>query len=173
MGNYQVTTMTNVVKPIIQSCQSLSTVNTSLLPWDLIVAWICLLHVIPSVLLASDFEYSMGRSVKYKSPSTLLRNQRRRSNFLRMKLSAICQQTKLTIPNLTGQPVEKPKQKVSETHSQPSKPMTLEDLKKNMSSASKDMEEERKNELAKDIEKRKKERTEDLEKLKVMLGLPP
>ena len=42
-----------------------------------------------------------------------------------------------------------------------------------MSSASKDTEEVRKNELAKDIEKRKKECTDDVEKLKVMLGLPP
>ena len=51
--------------------------------------------------------------------------------------------------------------------------MTLADLKKCMSSASKDMEEVRKNELAQDIEKRKKERTDDLEKFKVMLGRPP
>ena len=84
-----------------------------------------------------------------------------------MKLSAICQQTKLTKPNLPDQPFENPQQKVSETHSQPFKPETLEDLKKYTSFASKDMEEVRKNELAQDIEKRKKAWDEDSDTLDI------
>ena len=94
----------------------------------------------------------------YKSPSTLKHSQERLDKYI------------LKMDNL--QPVEdKPQQ--PKTQSQPSKPMTLQDLKIYMSSASKAMEEERKNELENSRDKRKKEREEEIEKLKVMLGLPP
>ena len=60
---------------------------------------------------------------------------------------------------------ETPQKKVS----RPSKPMTLQDLKEYMSSASNEIEDKRK----KEQNKRKTERAEDLEKLKIMLSLPP
>ena len=56
---------------------------------------------------------------------------------------------------------------------QPSKPMTMQDLKDFMSSTKKEMQVKREHEFAEDIENRKKERLEDLEKLTIMLGLPP
>ena len=56
---------------------------------------------------------------------------------------------------------------------QPSKPMTLQDLKDFMSSTQKEMQVKRENEFTEEIEKRKKEQVEDLEKLKIMLGLSP
>ena len=67
-------------------------------------------------------------------------------------------------------PSDKPQQKMNP---QPSKPMTLQDLKDLMSSTQKEMQVKRENKFAEDIEKWKKERLEDLEKPTTMLGLPP
>ena len=119
----------------------------------------------------------MGRSVKYSSPSTIKRSYRRLVNHLHKLLTQSKHPVAINHAVHACQPVEdKPQEIVSETPSQPSQPsqpMTLQDLKNYMSSASKAMEGERKNELEKDMDKRKKEREEDIENLKVMLGLPP
>ena len=116
----------------------------------------------------------MGRSVKYSSPSTIKRSYRRLVNHLHKLLTQSKHPVAINHVVHACQPVEdKPQEIVSETPSQPSEPMTLQDLKNYMSSASKAMEGERKNELEKEMDKRKKEREEDIENLKVMLGLPP
>ena len=110
----------------------------------------------------------MGRSVKYISPSTIKRNNRRLVKHLHRLLSqaiSSSQPNAESMKELPQQLSETPQKKVS----RPSKPMTLQDLKDYMSSASNEIQDERKKEHG----KRKIERAENMEKLKMMLSLPP
>ena len=120
----------------------------------------------------------MGRSVKYISPSTLKRSNRRLLNHLHKLLSQArhqvdesqainsSKQIEAESKNELSQPrVETPQKKVS----QPSKPMTLQDLKDYMSSARNEIQDERK----KEYDQRRIEHAEDMEKRKLTLSLPP
>ena len=134
----------------------------------------------------------MGRSVKYSSQSTMKRNYQRLVNHLHKLLNQARHQIDLTHDVHPGQPIEAqsrnnldklvppaehPQLQISDmehkSKTQTSNPMTMQDLKNFMSSATNEIEEKRKKETKEDMEKRKKERSEDLEKLKVMMGLPP
>ena len=120
----------------------------------------------------------MGRSAKYISPSTHKRSNRRLLNHLHKLLSQARHQVEISHSINSSKPietesrnelskpsVETPQKKVS----QPSKPMTMQELKDFMSSASNQIQDERK----KEYDRRRIERPEDMEKLELMISLPP
>ena len=74
----------------LQSCLSLHPVNTNHSQGTSLVAWIC--HL-PSLI---HFQVLMG-TAHYCSPSSKLRDQRRLSNYLRIKVSASLKPVKLMV----------------------------------------------------------------------------